>query len=249
MNPDDAIRVSLEQELRALRRGPGAFDVDRVAVSPTLTALVGRGVAQSAYSVLMSLLERQSGGPDGDVQAFFETCGVDTPGENLDQRLDAYAVRHHVDPRTGLRRSDRGARKISTILRGGMDQPPRARIEAHEVDGLLTLRVRFEAARHNHWMRPLVLFQGDEPVWHPQLAASEKHPDWLVSEGVIPDLPLMSADGRHLSAQVLVVWTMRTNPYWTTHVTITTPGVGIETAIDNPVSISFLIDGPAPGMK
>ena len=44
-----------------------------------------------------------------------DDVGLD--GDTLNERLDSYAAIHFVDPRTALRRSDRGADKLATIFR------------------------------------------------------------------------------------------------------------------------------------
>ena len=113
----DALRLQLLGELRDLRRGEGAFASDRLAECEALIRVVGMGSVEQLQGTLMETFKRYSIEPDGDVRAFLESSGIGLEGNSLNQRLDAYAALHHVDRRTGLRRSDRGAEKLATLFR------------------------------------------------------------------------------------------------------------------------------------
>ncbi|MFM9877412.1 MAG: hypothetical protein ACKVOG_06130, partial [Rhodoglobus sp.] len=113
----DALRLQLLDELRDLRRGEGAFAPDRLADCEALIRVVGMGSVEQLEGTLMETFKRYSAEPDGDIRAFLETSGIGLDGKSLNQRLDAYAALHHVDRRTGLRRSDRGAAKLATLFR------------------------------------------------------------------------------------------------------------------------------------
>lgn len=114
---DDPLRLQLRAELRELRKGEGAFAPDRVAACEALIRVVGMGSAEQAHATLFEMFKRYSVEPDGDIRAYLETSGVGLPGVSLNQRLAVYAAAHHVDQRTGLRRSDRGADKLATLFR------------------------------------------------------------------------------------------------------------------------------------
>jgi hypothetical protein len=107
----------LRDELRQLRRGDGNLSADRIAVSEELVNVIGMGSAEQAYATLVDMLKRYAVEPEGDIRAYLETCGVGLDGSTLNERLVAYAAVHFVDPRTALRRSDRGADKLATIFR------------------------------------------------------------------------------------------------------------------------------------
>ncbi|PPI21273.1 hypothetical protein [Rathayibacter sp. AY1B5] len=114
---DDPLRLQLRSELRELRKGQGAFAPDRVAVCEALVRVVGIGSVEQAHATIFEMFKRYSVEPDGDIRAYLETSGVGLPGATLNKRLEAYALAHHVEERTGLRRSDRGADKLATLFR------------------------------------------------------------------------------------------------------------------------------------
>lgn len=113
----DALRLQLLDELRDLRRGEGAFAPDRLAECEALIRVVGMGSVEQLQGTLTETFKRYSTEPEGDIRAFLESSGIGLEGNSLNQRLDAYAALHHVDRRTGLRRSDRGAAKLATLFR------------------------------------------------------------------------------------------------------------------------------------
>jgi hypothetical protein len=114
---EDPLRAQLLIELRALRKGDGAFSPDRLSECEALIRVVGMGSVDQLAGTLLEMFRRYSTDPDGDVRAYLETSGVGLDGVSLNGRLDAYATVHHVERRTGLRRSDRGAAKLATLFR------------------------------------------------------------------------------------------------------------------------------------
>lgn len=114
---DDPLRLQLLKELRELRRGEGALIPERIATCEALVRVIGMGSVEQAHSTLYEMFTRYAVDPEGDIRAYLETSGVGVEGGSLNQRLDAYAAAHHVDQRTGLRRSDRGAAKLATLFR------------------------------------------------------------------------------------------------------------------------------------
>ncbi|PPF44868.1 hypothetical protein C5B85_09010 [Pseudoclavibacter sp. AY1F1] len=109
--------MQLVKELRELRRGAGALVPERIALCEALVRVVGMGSVEQAHATLFEMFKRYAVEPEGDIRAYLESSGVGLDGESLNQRLDAYAALHHVDQRTGLRRSDRGAAKLATLFR------------------------------------------------------------------------------------------------------------------------------------
>ena len=114
---EDPLRLQLLSELRDLRKDQGALAPDRIALCEALVRVVGMGSVEQAHATLFEMFKRYSVEPDGDVRAYLETSGVGLEGKSLNERLDAYAESHHVERRTGLRRSDRGAEKLATLFR------------------------------------------------------------------------------------------------------------------------------------
>lgn len=114
---DDPLRLQLLKELRLLRRDEGAFVPERVASCEALVRVVGMGSVEQLHGTLHEMFLRYAADPEGDIRAYLETSGVGVDGDSLNKRLDAYAAAHHVDSRTALRRSDRGADKLATLFR------------------------------------------------------------------------------------------------------------------------------------
>lgn len=83
---------------RFLRR-----DSDLVAgVSRGVGPVGGPVVGQHAfddYAAFVDMLKRYAVEPESDVRAYLETCGIGLDGDNLNERLDAYAAVHFVHPR------------------------------------------------------------------------------------------------------------------------------------------------------
>lgn len=113
---DDPLRLQLLRELRELRKG-GALSPRQVAKCEALVRVVGMGSVEQAHATLLEMFKRYSAEPAGNIRAYLETSGVGIEGNSLNARLDAYAAAHHVDRRTGLRRSDRGAEELATLFR------------------------------------------------------------------------------------------------------------------------------------
>lgn len=223
---DDALRHDVLTELRTLRRGAGLLGVDRVALSEILVDFVGRGSVEQAYTTLLDVLERDGTDPDGPIRAFFETAGFDTSGENLDERLKAYAIRHHVEQRTGLRRSDHGAEQLSYILRDAFNYDrPWANIAAAQSGRLVALTVAVEIPSHSKWRRPHVyingVFQEDRQF---ELHDSDTHPILVTGYEVFRDLELdITADEDTPLLEVRVVWVMPVWPSWQSGIHLVDP--------------------------
>jgi hypothetical protein len=115
--PGDPIRERILDELREMRRGRGPISMDRIAVAQWLVLDLGRGSVELCYTMLLEFRDQHGADPESDIRAFYDTAGYKHTDETLEQRLRAYAEEHFVDPRTALRRSDRGAERLSHIVR------------------------------------------------------------------------------------------------------------------------------------
>lgn len=225
---DDPLRRELYAELRQIRRGPGPFGMERTAMSEFLTDVVGRGSIERAYGALVDALVRHGADPESDIRAYFDTSGFQTEGDTLDQRLKAYADAHHVEQRTGLRRSDRGAAKLSYILRDTLTiERPWGKIGIVEENGLVLVRVDVDVLHNAQWRRPHVYingeFQEDRPF---ELHDSPTSEFFATGREMFPDIPLLPPEKpRDDEFRVSVYWVMPVWPIWVVATTLTTPGI------------------------
>jgi hypothetical protein len=214
---DDVLRQDLLAELRALRRGPGSFGLDRVATFEMLTEFVGGGSVELAYTTLLDILERDGMDSDGAIRAFFETAGLDITGENLDERLKSYALLHRVEQRTGLRRSDRGAEQLSYILRDVFNYDrPWANIYAVQNRNLINLNVSVQMPEHSQWRRPHVYINGEfQEGRRFELHDDEDIPNLVAGREMFRDIELdTTVDDDSPLLEVRVVWVMPVWPSW-----------------------------------
>lgn len=213
---DDPLRLELLAELRALRRGPGPWGVERVALAEMLTDLVGGGSVEQAHTTLLDVLDRDGKDPDGSIRAYFETAGFQAEGGNLDERLKTYARMHSVDQRTGLRRSDRGAEQLSFVLRDVLNYDrPWANIFAAQAGNLVQLGVSVYVPEYSKWRRPHV-YINDEFQEHRlfELHGSELA-GMLVGREDFRDITLgPAADEDTPLLVVRIVWVMPVWPSW-----------------------------------
>jgi len=215
-------------ELRALRTQPTPLGLEHIALSHALTDLVGRGSPERAYGIVMDTLGRYGADPTSDVRAFFETCGLGLSGHTLNQRLEAYAAEHFVDRRTGLRRSDRGARKLSYILRDELNyERPAGKVVVSEVNGLVTLGVIIEIPSLSQWRRPVVWINGSLMSREFELHDSGRNDLFVIGRERYDSTPLDQSDDDDdelFTAKIL--WSMSVWPTWTVSTHLKTPGLG-----------------------
>ncbi|WP_138442995.1 hypothetical protein [Sinomonas susongensis] len=158
---DDPLREELHKELRTFRRGAGPLTLQRLSGLDQLTDFVGHGSVEQAFDVLMHLAAVHDDGEDGTIRAFFESSGLNTAGDNLDQRLGECSRKRFVTERTILRRSDRGAVQLSHIIRDGYlyDRPLgnvyAAQIE-NDTQSLLSVGLGIEVPEGMGYRRPKV---------------------------------------------------------------------------------------------
>lgn len=165
--PDDPIREELHKELRTFRRGFGPLARQRVSGLYQLTDFVGHGSEEQAFDVLLHLAAMHDDGEDGTIRAFFETSGLNTSGDNLDQRLKECARKHFVNERTILRRSDRGAVQLSEIIRDGyLYDRPLGNVYAAQVENqsesLFSVSFSIDVPEGMAYRRPKVFIDGTE---------------------------------------------------------------------------------------
>ena len=72
---DDPLRLDLLEDLRLIRLGTGEFSIERLTFAESLTDFLGRGSVEQAFTSLLDYLVQQGTDLEGDVRAYFETCG------------------------------------------------------------------------------------------------------------------------------------------------------------------------------
>lgn len=225
---DDPLRRELYQELRQVRRRSGPFGIERTATSEFLTDVVGRGSIERAYGALIDALVRHGADPESDIRAYFDTSGFQTDGDTLDQRLKAYAAAHHVEQRTSLRRSDRGAEKLSYILRDTLTiERPWGKIAISEVDGLVIAGVQVDVLHNAQWRIPHVhindVFQ-DGCEW--ELHDSPTSEFFATAKENFYNIPLRPPENPgDDELKIQVFWVMPVWPIWVVSTGLTTPGL------------------------
>ncbi len=214
---DDPLRLDLLEDLRLIRLGTGEFSIERLTFAESLTDFLGRGSVEQAFTSLLDYLAQQGGDLEGDVRAYFETCGVGISLDNLDLRLKEYATGHRVDQRTALRRSDRGAARLSYIIRDSyLYERPMGNLVAFQHGALINVNVSIEVIEQSQYRRPQVyindvLQDGLEFTLH----ESETHPMLLEGKQSFWDIPLnIDASEDDPLATVHIAWVMPVWPTW-----------------------------------
>ncbi|HBS07349.1 MAG TPA: hypothetical protein DEA69_00850 [Microbacterium sp.] len=226
---DDPLRREIEAELRALRTKPAPLSLEQIADAYTLTDVIGRGSTERALSVLMDAYAQHGSEAGSDVRAYFETCGIGLDGQNLNQRLEAYERTHFVDRRTGLRRSDRGASKLSAILRDGaaLDRPW-AKLAVSEVDGLVTMGLLLDIPKSAQWRRPHVYINGQQIEREFELHDSKKGEHFVSAKERFDSIPLRptTEEPQEDEFEAHVFWIMPIWPVWVISANLKSPGLG-----------------------
>lgn len=241
---DDPLRLELLAELRTLRRGTGPFSIERVALSEMLTEFVGRGSVEQAYTKLLDALRRDGSNTESDVRAFFETAGLDVEGSNLDERLKAYAATHFVDERTGLRRSDRGAERLSFVLRDEfIYERPWANIFLVQDGAFAELSVSVHLPEHALWRRPIVYLNDElQERREFELHDSDVVPGFVVGFERFPSHPLkIGASEDEPLIEVRVHWVPDVWPTWQSGVQLTDPRLFVKLANNRDYSAELSI--------
>jgi hypothetical protein len=226
---DDPLRRDIERELRALRPQPGVLDLSRVAASETLTDFVGRGSPERALAILEDTFQRFGTNPLEDIGAFFATCGEGLEGTNLDERLKDYARQQFVTERTALRRSDRGANKLSYILRDSLRlERPWGAILISEVGGLAVVEVRVDVPHESQWRRPHVYIDKVQKDCVFELHDSKRSDFFATASESFLNVPitLTGVPGTDL-LEVEVFWVMPVWPIWAISAGFSTPGLSV----------------------
>lgn len=218
---DDPIRKQLLSELRRLRRAPDALSIVQVSSSPTLIEVVGNGSVEQAHTTLLDVLEQQQHLKESDIVTFFATCGLGAAGSTLEQRLDDCAQRMFVDPRTVLRRSNRGADKLSYILRDmSILYRPLGKINLLQKGNELACQVIIRFPAHSQYRCPDVYIDGAKLEglrW--SVFEDPGDPEWSTATETLTGIPLevrRDSDPGHAVWSIQIYWLMPVWASWAT---------------------------------
>jgi hypothetical protein len=213
----DPLQRDIRDELRQLRRSPTPFDEADVSACVALVTYLGMGSAAQSFSTLLTIGQKYGKAIEGDVRAFFETSGHGMAGDTLESRLANYAQAHSVDPRTGLRRSDRGIDRLGALIRDGLPfERPWGNVIVTQSGALVEGQIRINVERGTSVSRPRVWTNGVElenlSFAFREAAYSER---MLSATELIPPTDL-DADVRGDAAlfALRIVWNMPVWPQW-----------------------------------
>ena len=208
--------------LKRLRRMAGSWGVERLDGLPSLVDYCGHGNVHNAFEALEALRRRHGTDPASDVGAYFYSAGWKVGRETLDQRLSVYSREFGVVERTALRRSDRGARQLASLIRpqSRYDRPI-ARLYCFQRGSVIKTRLALLVEEDASWRRPAVYLNGERQErrdWKFGDSSLARH--FIEAREEYPDTPLdYSVDARDALASVRVLWVMPVWPSWdvTTH--------------------------------
>lgn len=225
---DDPLRKRLLAELRALRRSPGSLSVEQIAGSPTLVEVAGNGSVEQAYTTMLDVLDQQTFLKESDVVTYFATCGHGASGTTLEARLNDQAARFFIDPRTVLRRSNRGAEKLSYIFRDmSVFNRPLGKINLVQKENELACQIIIRFPKYSQYRKPDVYVDGkkhDGMAW--VLVDDPEDASWFTAKETLFDLPLripVGADPRYAVWSIAVYWVMPVWASWATAMEISDP--------------------------
>jgi hypothetical protein len=213
----DPLNRDIREELRQLRRSSTSFDEASVSTCVALVTCLGMGSAAQAFSSLLAICQKYGKEVEGDVRAFFEISGHGITGDTLDRRLANYAQAHSVDPRTGLRRSNRGIDRLAALIRDGLPfERPWGNVIVTQSGALVEGQIRINVELGMTVSRPRVWTNGAEvenlSFSFREAAYSER---MLSATELIPPTDL-DADVRGDAAlfALRIVWNMPVWPQW-----------------------------------
>lgn len=111
---DMALRDTIAEELRALRRLSGPLDSTKMVHAPHILKGLGGGDADVAALRLLAM--RSEHEEDRDIVAAMASIGYGSASETVLDRLTDYGAQHYVDARTVRRWSDTGIQKLATLI-------------------------------------------------------------------------------------------------------------------------------------
>ncbi|MEI2826883.1 MAG: hypothetical protein V9F04_11085 [Dermatophilaceae bacterium] len=210
-------------ELRRLRRMSGQWSIERLDGMNVLVDYCGHGNVHNAYHTLEALRKRHGSDPHSDIAAYFYTAGWKLGQATLDQRLHRYARKFHVVERTALRRSDRGASQIATLIRSvEMYDRPLGRLYCFQRGSVVSTKLYLIVERGASWRRPSVYLNGTKQPRQEWELHTSSMKEYLLEGREEYDLVELDYSVPELEAlaTIMVIWPMPVWPQWdvTTHI-------------------------------
>lgn len=211
----DPTRDEIILELRTFRRGEGHPAATRMTGLFYLTESLGEGAPERAFQTFERLYDDYGRDPVTPIGAFFYLSGWGIGLDTVDQRRSRYRDTYYVDISIALRRSERGIKELTTIIRDRDEKSrPWAFISLFQsgdtFQPFLDFNLGFES-----FQKPVVFINGDEvPIelrFHEDPATKLRY----TSRVVMPEtsLDLTAAFGEPM-ATLRVLWTMPVWPVW-----------------------------------
>lgn len=211
----DPTRDEIFLELRTFRKGEGHPAVTRMTGLFYLTEILGNGATERAFQELERLYETHGRDPLTPVGAFFYLSGWGVGLDSVDQRRGRYRDTYYADVSTAWRRSERGIKELTTIIR---DRDEKSRPWAfvslfqsgNAFQPFLDFNLGFESLQ-----KPVVFINGDEVPIELHFHKDPETKMRYTSRVVMPEMPLDLETGfGEPMATLRVLWTMPVWPVW-----------------------------------
>jgi len=214
----DPIRDELLRQLRAIRKMSGLPTIERLGGHGELIEALGMGDIERAWHRLLRLREEHGTDPETDIGAYFYLSGWDIGRDSLNQRISVYYQAFSCNERTALRRADRGASKLATIIRDHSEtNRPWGLITVFQSGAKADFIVRLMMA-YESW-RPAEIRLNGQDISEPTFTL-HKNPDvaggyyYQLIAGAVP-LDITVVNGGTM-ASLVIHWPMPVWPTWQT---------------------------------
>lgn len=211
----DPVHDQLVRELRQVRKASGLPSIERLSGKLELIESLGLGNIERAFEVLTGYWNEYGADAESDIGAFFYTAGWRVGLETLDQRQNRYAFEFRCDPRTALRRSNRGMEKLAAIIRDRSENSrPWAALSMFQSGSQAQVVIDFNLA-YESWRPPEVQLNDEELTGLQFAVKPAEAPGRYSSRIILPlfDLDLAVEFGEPM-ARLRVLWPMPIWPVW-----------------------------------
>lgn len=211
----DPIRDALISELRAYRKGAGFPGAERFTNLYYLTEILGDGILERAFAEMTRLYDEHGDDPRSAIGAYFYLAGWTIGLDTVDDRRNLYAVTYRCDISTALRRSERGIRELSTLIRDQDESHrPWAFISIFQSGNTFQPFLDFNLG-YESWQTPVVHLNGEPLKIDFRVHRDPETEHRVTSRIILPESPLKLnvAFGEQM-AVLRVLWPMPVWPVW-----------------------------------